>query len=376
MELTADALSSYSHVLPTGFFKKISETLGIPIEKTKSTMQTAIPAVLTELQKKIRSPDGIQNVASAIHDSGFDQPVSLTSDSSNINSQINKGQDLLNRVLGGKTDSLLGKITSSAGVNTSQGSKLLGAASAAVFSFIGSKMKGGTLAPSAFANILGQATGFMPDLSATATKFSAHSVPLAGSTAPAVGAQPSVSRKVWPWVLLAIALGIIWWSQGRNTSSVLPGSQINSQPLPTTTVTTANAATDQTVMGELSQFLANPAAVAPRAFSLRELNFATGSSLLSTEAIATSTALAAIMNQYPTARIRIVGHTDNIGLESANQKLSLERAESLRQSLIGQGIAADRIEVAGMGAVQPLADNASENGRTQNRRIDIEVIRR
>lgn len=366
MELTADALNSFTNVLPTGFFNKISETLGIPVEKTKSTMLTAIPAVFTELQKKIRSPDGIQNVANAIHDSGFDNPASVTSDSSNITSQINKGQDLLQRVLGGQTDSLLGKVTTAAGVNTSQGSKLLGAASAAVFTFIGSKMKGGTLAPAAFANVLGQGSGFIPDLSAH--QFATNTVPLAG-------VQPSVSRKVWPWVLLAVVLGIIWWSQGRNTA-VVPGSQVNSESVPVAAGTTAYAATDQTVMGEFAQFLANPAAVAPRAFSLRELNFQTGSAAMSTDATATSTALAALLNQYPTARIRIVGHTDNIGVESANQKLSMDRAEVLRQSLITQGIAADRIEAAGMGSVQPVGDNASENGRSQNRRIDIEVIRR
>lgn len=370
MELTADALNSFTNVLPTGFFNKISETLGIPVEKTKSTMLTAIPAVFTELQKKIRSPDGINNVANAIHDSGFDQPASVTSDSSNITSQINKGQDLLNRVLGGQTDSLLGKVTTAAGVNTSQGSKLLGAASAAVFTFIGSKMKGGTLAPSAFTNILGQGSGFVPDLSAK--QFATDSIPLTGAQA---GAAPGVSRKVWPWILLALALGIIWWSQGRNTS-VLPRSEVNLQSVPLATTTAATAATDQAVLSELSQFLANPAAVAPQAFSLRELNFATGSAQLSTEAASTSTALAALLTQYPTARIRIIGHTDNIGVESANQKLSMDRADVLRQALIDQGIAADRIEAAGMGSVQPVADNASENGRSQNRRIDIEVIRR
>ena len=367
MELTADALNSFSNVLPTGFFNKISETLGIPVEKTKATMLTAIPAVFTELQKKIRSPDGIQTVASAIHDSGFDQPAAVTSDASNITSQINKGQDLLNRVLGGQTDSLLGKVTTSAGVNSSQGSKLLGAASAAVFSFIGSKMKGGTLAPAAFANLLGQGTGFMPDLSAK--KFSAaHSVPL-------TGVQPGTAKKVWPWVLLAVALGIIWWSQGRNAAPILATPQV-AQPVTPALGTTAYAATDISVLGDLSQFLANPSAVAQQSFSLRELNFSSGSAQLGEQATATTTALVAILNQYPTARIRIVGHTDNIGVESANQKLSLDRATALSQALIGQGIAADRIEVAGMGSVQPVADNASEGGRSQNRRIDLEVIRR
>lgn len=48
----------------------------------------------------------------------------------------------------------------------------------------------------------------------------------------------------------------------------------------------------------------------------------------------------------------------------------------MKQALINQGIAADRIETAGMGSVQPVADNANENGRSQNRRVDLQVIRR
>lgn len=372
MELTADALNSFTNVLPTGFFNKISETLGIPVEKTKATMLTAIPAVFTELQKKIRGPEGIQNVASAIHESGFDNPVSMTSDTSNVTSQIIKGQDLLNRVLPGQTDSLLGKITTAAGVSSSQGSKLLGAAGAAVFTFIGSKMKGGTLAPSAFANILGQSSGFISDISA-ANQFASRSVPLTGAP---MEVKQSALRKYWPWVLLAVAIAIIWWSQGRNSAPVLSRPQVNSKAISVATGSTAFAATDQTIIGELSQFLANPAAVAPRAFSLRELNFPTGAAQLSTEGTATATALATLLNQYATARIRIVGHTDNVGLESANQKLSMDRAEALKQALVNQGIAPDRIETAGMGSVQAVADNASEEGRSQNRRIDIEVIRR
>lgn len=375
MELTADALNSFSHVLPSGFFNKISETLGIPVDKTKATMMTAIPAVFSEIQKKVRGPEGIQNVAAAIHDSGFDNPASVTSDASNVTLQINKGQDLLNRVLGGNTDSLLGKITSAASVNSSQGSKLLGAASAAVFTFIGSKMKGGTLAPAAFANILGQGSGIMQDLSGAAKQFATQTGIDVPGTADSKQGQ-STLRKYWPWLLLAVAIGIIWWSQGRNTAPVITAPQTNIQTVPAPEGTTTFAASDQSVMGELSQFLANPAAVAPRAFSLRELNFPTGSAAISTEGSATATALAALLNQYPTARIRIVGHTDNVGVASANQKLSMDRAEALKQSLVGQGISADRIEVAGMGAAQPVADNATEDGRSQNRRIDIEVIRR
>lgn len=362
MELTADALNAFSHVLPTGFFVKISENLNLSVEKTKYTMMSIIPAIFTELQKKTHSPENLQKMANAIHDSGFDNPASVTSDVSNVASQINKGQDLLRRLLPeNQTDSLLGKISVAAGVNTSQGSKLLGAASAAAFTFIGTKMKDGKITPSAFSQILGPNFGSIPDMP---------------KHMPTHEARSSTVRKYWPWVLLAVAIAIIWWSQGRTSKPLLSQRQVNSSALSLTASTKASASSDQSVVSELAQFLANPSAVAPTAFSLRELNFPNGASQLSAEAVTTTNAIASLLNQYPTVRLRLVGHTDNIGIESVNQKLSMDRAEALKQALINQGIAADRIETAGMGSVQPVADNANENGRSQNRRVDLQVIRR
>jgi hypothetical protein len=214
MGLTADALNSYSHVLPTGFFAKISETLGIPIEKTKYTMMTAIPAVLSEVQKKIRGPEGLQTIATAIRENGFDNPAGLTSEVSNINSHINKGRDTLNRILlPGQTDSLIGKVTIAAGVNTSQGAKLLAAASTAVFTFIGSQMKGGNLAPAAFNHIPGH-----DNVTASASQFATANEVAFTAT---VQTKPSTLTRFWPWVLLAIAIGIIWYTQGRNAAPLL-----------------------------------------------------------------------------------------------------------------------------------------------------------
>ncbi|AIY42888.1 Outer membrane protein A precursor [Collimonas arenae] len=68
-----------------------------------------------------------------------------------------------------------------------------------------------------------------------------------------------------------------------------------------------------------------------------------------------------------------IGHTDSVGSDSYNQKLSVERAEAVRAYLITQGIDASRIKAEGRGANQPLASNATPEGRAQNRRVEIEV---
>lgn len=73
----------------------------------------------------------------------------------------------------------------------------------------------------------------------------------------------------------------------------------------------------------------------------------------------------------PNMRVRIVGHTDATGSEAVNNPLSLDRAQSVRDYLVGRGIAVSRIETAGHGEREPVASNDSEAGRAQNRRVEI-----
>ena len=69
-----------------------------------------------------------------------------------------------------------------------------------------------------------------------------------------------------------------------------------------------------------------------------------------------------------------VGHTDSIGTDAYNQKLSIRRAESVKKYLVSQGIEAKRIYVEGKGESQPVADNKTAEGRAKNRRVQIEAI--
>ena len=69
-----------------------------------------------------------------------------------------------------------------------------------------------------------------------------------------------------------------------------------------------------------------------------------------------------------------VGHTDSIGTDAYNQKLSIRRAESVKAYLQSKGIEANRIYTEGKGEKQPVADNKSAEGRAKNRRVEIEVV--
>ena len=69
-----------------------------------------------------------------------------------------------------------------------------------------------------------------------------------------------------------------------------------------------------------------------------------------------------------------VGHTDAIGTDTYNQKLSVRRAEAVKAYLLTKGVEANRVYTEGKGEKQPVADNKSTGGRAKNRRVEIEVV--
>jgi OOP family OmpA-OmpF porin len=76
----------------------------------------------------------------------------------------------------------------------------------------------------------------------------------------------------------------------------------------------------------------------------------------------------------PSLTVLIEGHTDAVGSDVYNQKLSERRAETVREYLIGEGISPARIETRGYGESQPVADNDTETGRASNRRVELKVL--
>jgi OOP family OmpA-OmpF porin len=74
------------------------------------------------------------------------------------------------------------------------------------------------------------------------------------------------------------------------------------------------------------------------------------------------------------SKVMVTGHTDNVGTEEYNKKLSVRRAEAVRDYLISLGVDPAKLEVAGEGEAKPVADNSTAAGRAKNRRVEIEVV--
>jgi outer membrane protein OmpA-like peptidoglycan-associated protein len=84
--------------------------------------------------------------------------------------------------------------------------------------------------------------------------------------------------------------------------------------------------------------------------------------------------IAAVLNNNPSLRIVIEGHTDNIGTEAYNQKLSEERAKAVKRYLVTKGIESDRLSTVGYGFSRPRASNEAPAGRALNRRVKLEPL--
>jgi len=79
------------------------------------------------------------------------------------------------------------------------------------------------------------------------------------------------------------------------------------------------------------------------------------------------------LRNNPNADVRIIGHTDSTGTDAINNPLSIERAASTRDYLVARGVPAGSIRTEGRGAREPIADNNTDAGRAQNRRVEIYV---
>lgn len=103
------------------------------------------------------------------------------------------------------------------------------------------------------------------------------------------------------------------------------------------------------------------------------INFAFASNLIPTSAAQDVIDLTNFMKNNPASKITIVGHTDIIGNDERNQPRSEARARALADRLIANGVDASRIQTSGKGSKEPIATNATDAGRAQNRRIEIEI---
>ena len=105
--------------------------------------------------------------------------------------------------------------------------------------------------------------------------------------------------------------------------------------------------------------------------TIQGITFELGSARIRPQSFPVIDGAVALLKEYPTLRLRIDGHTDDQGKDDANQKLSEDRAASVKAYMVSKGVEEGRIDTAGYGETRPVQDNKTAAGRSANRRIEF-----
>ena len=104
------------------------------------------------------------------------------------------------------------------------------------------------------------------------------------------------------------------------------------------------------------------------------VTFASDSANITSSFYSALNGIAQSLNNYPETRIQVNGYTDSTGNDAHNQELSQRRADAVAQYLIAQGVSSSRIVANGFGSSNPIASNSTQEGRLQNRRVEIKIL--
>jgi OmpA-OmpF porin, OOP family len=193
-----------------------------------------------------------------------------------------------------------------------------------------------------------------------------------------------------PLMALLAALGIggvIWWarqppidvarvdivefeplsSKPVGTTGTLPGTVTRTLP-GNVSITMPQGGAEQ----RLSMYLAS-AVPGTGMFSFNRIAFDSNSAVLTPESNEQLDNIAIILRAYPRANVTIAGFTDSSGSGPKNLALSRARANAVAARLTAAGVSQDRVHAEGYGSEKPMADNSTEAGRAQNRRVELEA---
>lgn len=104
------------------------------------------------------------------------------------------------------------------------------------------------------------------------------------------------------------------------------------------------------------------------------ITFDTGRADLKSQFFATLDSVSLVLKEFDSTLIEVAGHTDSTGSTDFNQQLSEDRASSVGQFLINQGVAAPRVQTLGLGPRFPIASNDTSEGRSSNRRVELKLL--
>lgn len=371
-----DLLSLVNSWVTEEFVQKIAKSLGESPARVSAAIGAAVPALLAGLVAHGSTASGAESLLSQTRQGGFDRALThgftdRLAEGTTPSGISAERRSFLDGLLGDKLMGVARQIARSVGMSENTVMSVLGALAPIVLGVFGQKANelGGD--PGAIASFLAkQKDTILAALPAGLSSiYGGFSNILGGATSGVSRAAQSSKNSGAAWltaaaVILIAAGGYYLW-KNRDRAMTLPDTTASSEQLHPVTHGIVDIET-----------YANGNLDSPEKRVVMEaITFDTGSSNLMPASRPILDRLASILNTHPQLTARVEGHTDSTGDTSLNQNLSQERADKVRDELALRGVAVTRVQAKGMGASEPKAANDTEEGRAQNRRIEIVVFR-
>jgi len=382
----ANLIETIMSAISPDMVSRIAGLFGESADATGKGLTAAVPALLGGALQQSSSPGGANNLVNMIREttSGgnpLDRIGSLFSSDDARGTLMGQGGSIVSSLLGSGSSGVTNALASFSGVRSGSMPGLLALAAPLVMGAIGKAVGPAPTASSVQSLLGGQKASILGALPAGLGSM----LGLGGAGATVTNAVRNVragaasggNRRTLSWLLVAglAALALFFGlrtltpekvamvPEGAKTARenlTLPsGAKLSAQP--------------GTIGYSLAKYLGSSEPV-PKTFVFDNLAFETGSNALTPDSKATVDAVAVVLKAYPSAKVKLVGYTDNSGDPAVNRTLSQARAAKVFDSLTALGTDPARVVAEGAGDINPIADNSTAEGRAKNRRTELVIV--
>ena len=352
----ADALlTQLSSIIKPSTMAEIATQLGVPEASATRGVALSGASAFAGLANKSGIPDMMRQVvdiATRTPADAIESGVSSGQLRDPTSSLLSTGGSLLSSLFGGNTSGIAGAIGREVGLGSGVMATIMSLGANALLSFIGKRVRDENMTASSLAGFLdregpGVRAMLPPAVSdAIRTPVGERARTVDVDVNPVVAQTVQKERSWVPWAVIpAIAAAALWFGVRQRSVPVPQVPTVGT----TGTVPTTGVNVD------------------------RRLLFDTGSSTLQPRSRDQLQTIAVILKAHPGAQATIAGYTDNVGSAASNLTLSKQRADTVRNELIGMGVDGSRLTAEGYGDTNPVGSNSTEAGRAMNRRITIRV---
>lgn len=387
---------------------RIASMIGESPGKIRTALGDMLPALLGGLASKAQTREGAHELLDVIQRDHLDTEqyehvADAIKEPNALGNLMSRGEPLLDTVLPGKSGAVSNWVASHAGINPASSRSLMSMALPLLLGLIGRRVGGS--GESGLTKLLGKPQAFLQDApgglagvlgvggaAAGAARSAASEIAQRGQRYAAEADSSPLRRWLLPLLLLVGLVGLVAYFMNREA----PTSPPSNASAPAQTAPAAPEVSGSEQGGFIDRKLANGATlripangvesrllafiednsrpVSPTTwFSLDRLEFETNASALRPSSQEQLGNIAEIMKAYPDVTMKFGGYTDNTGDPNRNLQLSGERAQSAMSQVAALGVEPSRLAAEGYGEQHPIADNATDEGRQRNRRVDINV---